>query len=552
MLADYPLIRPLGTGGLGVVYLTEDPWSGRRIAIKQSTAAPHAGARLLAEHNILSALTLPVVPCCGRVGVLPGGSVYLTMEHIRGRGTLATARRAGRPGSPRRVAAARRLLRGLLRALVELHRVGVLHGDLKTRNMRLDASGAIRLLDFGAARWLDPRTQQADGSRFMGTLRYAAPEQRDRQPLDVRADLFSAGALTVRLLTDEKPDWPPTPPALPTDRPLARLLSALLALDPADRPASAAEALAMLPGTPPPLASWWPGSALIYTDPDPARRQQRRAGFDDADAPGVVIAADGATLEAAIAPLLSAKTAATLRIRELHTADPAARAALARLLRRSQRLGLALQLRATAAPDPTLRGALPLAAFSPIPAPCTAAELERLLADGALLEVLAHARGADPMLPGERHRIHAAIECWRALGQPGEAARLIRTLRPLQGGHERVLAASVALARQDTAAAIVLAREGGEAPRAMAIRWLAGDLEAQRPAGRWGALCQLLRGEIVDITDWPEDWRLEASARRGAHSRAREWLAQHGLAAHPEAEGGLRALALRQKDQGAA
>jgi len=535
---DYPLLRPLGTGGLGVVHLTQDPWSGHRIAIKEAADAQNARERLVDEFNVLSSLDRPVVPSCGRLGVRTDGSVYLTMEHIRGRGMLATAKRGGPVGSAAREATARLLLRRLLRALVELHRAGVLHGDLKTRNMRLDPSGAVRLLDLGASRRLDPRTGQADGAHFMGTPRYAAPEQRARQVLDVRADLFSAGALTVRLLTGEKPEWPPRPPPL-RDRTMSDLMAALLALDPRDRPQSAAEALAALPGAVPPLAAWWPGSARVSTDADPARRRARLAVLQESDAVGVVISTTGAALEAAISPLFSVKSPVTLRVGELHTADEAARGALARLLRRARRINWPLHLRATAAPDPALRDMLPLAAFAPLPV-LLEADPAALCASGAWAAVLCGARGADPLVRAERPRIRAAIECWRGLGQRGEATRLLRSLQPLRSGAEHVLAASVALARGDAAQACGLARVSA-GPRAAAIRWLSGDPGASLPAGPWGAWCLQLRGEVADITALPEGWRLEASTRRGEAAQARAWLRRHGLAGDPEAEGGLHA-----------
>ena len=94
-----------------------------------------------------------------------------------------------------------------------------------------------------------------------------------------------------------------------------------------------------------------------------------------------------------------------------------------------------LCLRATAAPDPDLRSALPLAAFVPIPVPSDPATLDALCDAGQWTEVLERARGADPMLAAERPALCAAITCWQSLGQIGEASRLIRTLEPLRSGH---------------------------------------------------------------------------------------------------------------------
>lgn len=541
-LGPYSFIRQLGKGGLGVVHLTEDPWSGRRIAIKEAGTAKSARKHLLSEHSILASLSLPVIPSCGRLGVMPDGRMYLTMEHIRGRGVMSIARRAGAPGSVSRTRAVRRILRSLLRALSELHRAGVLHGDLKTRNMRLSASGAIRLLDFGAARRIDPKTGYADGTRFMGTPRYAPPEQRDREPLDVRADLFSAGAMTVRLLTNEKPPWPARPPAGIHDRELTLLLGALLSRSPDNRPPSAGAALAMLSGRPPPIATWWPGSARVYRDPSPAKRRAREAALIDAFAPGWDLIIEGAALEDAITPVLNDPDTTSILIRDLHLASEPGRLRLARLLRRVDRLSRPLCLRATAQPDPSLRSSLPLAAFVPIPPPTDPGTLDARCDAGQWAEVLEGARGADPMIAAERPILCAAITCWRALGQVGEASRLIRTLGPLSSGREKALAAGVALARGDRRQAAQLALQAGpESPHGAAIRWLATESDAL-PADPWGTWCRRLRGESVDITALPDGWRLDARTHCGEHDDALAWLSRHGLSDNPEAVGGIQSF----------
>lgn len=541
-LGPYALIRPLGKGGLGVVHLTEDPWSGRRIAIKLAGSARSAQKHLLSEHSILASLSLPVVPSCGRLGVMPDGQMYLTMEHIRGRGIMSTARRAGSPGSESRTRAVRQILRSLLRALAEVHSAGVLHGDLKTRNMRLNMAGAVRLLDFGAARRLDPKTGYADGTRFMGTPRYAPPEQRARQPLDVRSDLFSAGAMTVRLLTNEKPPWPPSPPSGIQDRELAQLLDVLLSHSPENRPLTATAALAMLPGQAPPLAAWWPGSARVYCDTSPARRRAREADLIAARALGWDLVIDGGELEQSIKSVFTTPEITAILIRDLHRSAEVGRHLLARLLRRADRLCRPLCLRATTAPDPTLRSDLPLAAFVPVPAPTDPATLDALCDGGQYTQVLERARGADPMIAAERSVLCAAVTCWRALGQIGEASRLIRTLEPLRSSREKALAADVALARGDRREAARLALQAGpESPHGAAIHWLATDTDV-RPAGPWGAWCRRLRGESVDITALPEGWLLDAPTHCGEYEDALAWLHRHGLSDNPEAVGGIQSF----------
>ena len=429
-LGGYPLLRTLGQGGFGEVYLSQDPWSGRQIALKRASDKEGAAERLLAEFSLHAQLILPEIPAPGRLGMLPDGQVYATMERLRGRGVMGAVRRAGPPGSPNRQRAAREILAGLLRSLTALHAARVLHCDLKTRNLFLHPSGAVRLLDLGAARRLDPRTNRSRPQRFTGTLRYASPEHRARMPLDVRADLFSAGALTVRLLTDDKPDWPPEPPPGVSGR-LAEALDALLAINPNRRPANAREALELL-DTPTVPARWWPGSAIVYVDAMRLRREQRARALAAAAGDGVLIQTHGDTLSTALVPLLTTTEPATLVIHELHNTTEKGRMALRRLLRRALRQNLTLHLRATASPEPALREELALAAFVPPPTPAHA-NIERILEcirRGYWRDALTACRGADPMLPGEQPAVRAAALCWAAMGQPGEAARLLRMLPP--------------------------------------------------------------------------------------------------------------------------
>ena len=428
MFGAYPLLGELGRGGFGEVFLSEDPWSGQRVALKRAGPRDGASERLMLEFGLHASLCTPILPEPGRLGRLPDGQIYATMERLRGRGVMATARRAGAPRSFARQQATREIVAGLLASLAGLHDLGVLHCDLKTRNLYLHPSGAVRLLDLGAARRLDPGTGLADGEHFMGTPRYASPEQRDRQALDVRADLFSVGALALRLITDEKPEWPPTPPA-GLEPSLSDFLSALVALDPSQRPASARAALALLGPQHTVSAAWWTGSAVVYVAPEEGAREQRARALCEGGA-GLTIQARGETIGTAMAPLWATEEPATLIVRELHRAGPESRNALARLLRRSMRQGRRLHLRATAAPDPDLRDSLALARFCPVPRPerLSAARILEATVAARWDEALRMARGADPLLPDEQPVVRAAAACWAAMGQHGEARRLVREL----------------------------------------------------------------------------------------------------------------------------
>ncbi|MEL6347131.1 MAG: hypothetical protein AAFV53_28710, partial [Myxococcota bacterium] len=483
--------------------------------------------------------------------------VYLTMERLRGRGVMNTVRRAGAPGHPKRVRRARSILRGVLVALDDLHQRSVLHGDLKTRNLYVAPSGAIRLLDLGAARHIDPHTGLADGSRFMGTPRYAPPEQRDCQPLDVRADLFSAAALTVRLLTDEKPEWPPSPPAaLPAD--FYGPLSRMLAMDRAYRPDSARSALALLGAADAKMRpARWRGSAVTTVIADRDRRATWGRRLKDLSGNGTIIHTRGRRLLAAMEPLWTQGDETIVLIEDLHEADEDGWRGLNQLIRRSMRKGWTLHLRATAAPHPEMRELIELMDFQADPPPeISARTLRQLRSDGRWLEALRHARGADPLLPGDRGRVREAAACWLTIGQRGEAARLLAALAPLKTPEERQLAARLALEQRAPQQALTLL-DGDGAPLARAIGCMA-RYQLGAPDASFGLptvtssitpgdadLIRCWRATIFNQPCMPKtlEGQIEQRVQQGDAAALLDWLEVRALGDRPEIRGGLIARA---------
>jgi len=241
----------LGQGGFASVYAATDRRSGRPVAVKFLPAVP--AARLQREIDALRVLRLP-----GVVGFLEagdwGGRTVLVMERVVGHPF---------PGPiPRRdwTALAPRA-QALLEILGGVHDAGVVHRDLKPANVLVADDGRPTLVDFGLARGsaLGP-TITARGAR-LGTPRYLAPEQLRGDAVDARSDLYAVGVMLAEVLLGEPPfpdeDWivavaqrrvvPPLARRLP-DLPFAalRLVERLLAPEPADRPANAREALALL------------------------------------------------------------------------------------------------------------------------------------------------------------------------------------------------------------------------------------------------------------------------------------------------------------------
>jgi serine/threonine protein kinase len=151
----------------------------------------------------------------------------LVMEYVPG-GTLRDVRE--RPLDPMVVA------HGLLDALAHIHAAGILHRDVKPANVLVGTDGAPRLTDFGIAR-SEEQTGLTLTGQVLGTLRYIAPEVAAGAPATAASDLFSLGVLLGEVAGAD-------PPA-----PLAGLLPRLTARDPADRPASATDALTELEPT---------------------------------------------------------------------------------------------------------------------------------------------------------------------------------------------------------------------------------------------------------------------------------------------------------------
>jgi len=239
----YVLVDRIGSGGMGTVWRAYDVRTQAWVA-----------AKILADHN--SAMLLRFVREQGlRVRhphvVAPTGwaaddnEVVFTMDLVRG-GTVTDLLRDHGP-LPMEYTAV--LLDQLLQALAAVHAAGVIHRDVKPANLLLEVTGRgrphLRLGDFGVAATQDSvRLTHAPG--IVGTEGYLAPEQAHGAPPDPRQDLYAAGRLGIQLLTGIAPvHQQPGPDGLP-DGPLAPLLAALIAEDPADRPPSAAAAQRLL------------------------------------------------------------------------------------------------------------------------------------------------------------------------------------------------------------------------------------------------------------------------------------------------------------------
>lgn len=207
---DYRVLRRIGEGGMGVVYLAERIDAGLRqtVALKLlhplPEADPAAQRRFATERAILSTLSHPNIAHLVDGGVTATGRPFLAMEHVDGERIDSYCDRAGL-GLARRLA----LFLKVCAAVEHAHRHLVIHRDIKPSNILVGADGEPKLLDFGIARLLD--TGHADATRTDArtlTLAYASPEQIAGGPLGTASDIYSLGVVLYQLVAGTRPFEP--------------------------------------------------------------------------------------------------------------------------------------------------------------------------------------------------------------------------------------------------------------------------------------------------------------------------------------------------------
>lgn len=205
-LGSFEILRPLGAGGMGEVFLARDPRLGRQVAIKVITPEllddGRAQARFRREARLLASVSHPYVVQVFDVGHTPDGRQMLVMEYLEGQ-TLADLLARGPISSGRALVFARELAEGL----GAMHRAGLVHRDLKAQNVMLTASGHLKILDFGLAKSRERRKESTISveGHLAGTFSAMSPEQVQGRELDPRSDLFSLGILLYELVTGAHP-----------------------------------------------------------------------------------------------------------------------------------------------------------------------------------------------------------------------------------------------------------------------------------------------------------------------------------------------------------
>ncbi|MEM9828047.1 MAG: serine/threonine-protein kinase, partial [Planctomycetota bacterium] len=212
-IPGYRVLRLIGQGGTGLVFLADQLSTRRRVAIKVMRAGSAADDELIArfeqETRAAASIRHP-----GIVGVLDAGFAngqhFLVMEWVEG-GTLADQADGG-SWSPDRVCEA---VMQLADAMDAAHREGIIHRDLKPQNVLIDRDGRLRIVDFGLARFRDDFVTRTGTGQLLGTLPYMAPEQASAASLSpsgdacektgVTTDVYGLGAVMYFLLSGQPP-----------------------------------------------------------------------------------------------------------------------------------------------------------------------------------------------------------------------------------------------------------------------------------------------------------------------------------------------------------
>lgn len=255
-IGKYALLKELGRGGMGEVYLardTESPGGDKTVALKilppELTRSPQYVERFRREARAVARLDHPHIIKVFEIGE-ENNIHYIAMEYLSGLNLGQLLRKRGRLPF---VEAARTIL-DIAEALEVAHSNGVIHRDIKPDNLHADARGEFKVMDFGIAR-MDEGTQLTMTGTIMGTPEYMSPEQASGKKVDHRTDIYSLGIVFYEMITGKVPfhaetaleviqmhitQTPESPKVLNPDIPgtLAGVINKMVEKNPNDRYAS--------------------------------------------------------------------------------------------------------------------------------------------------------------------------------------------------------------------------------------------------------------------------------------------------------------------------
>jgi tetratricopeptide (TPR) repeat protein/tRNA A-37 threonylcarbamoyl transferase component Bud32 len=214
VISHYRIVKKLGAGGMGEVYLAEDTKLGRKVAIKSllpdSVSDKQARGRLLREARAAARLDHPNICAIHEVADAEDSS-FIVMQYVEGETLAALIKQRTLT-----IDGSLDVAIQVADALAEAHSHSIIHRDIKPQNIIVTPRGQVKVLDFGLARIggrqgsTDVDTQSlanvaGSGGVIMGTAAYMSPEQAKGEPVDPRSDLFSLGSVLYECITGSRP-----------------------------------------------------------------------------------------------------------------------------------------------------------------------------------------------------------------------------------------------------------------------------------------------------------------------------------------------------------
>jgi eukaryotic-like serine/threonine-protein kinase len=202
VIGKYKILQPIGSGGFGTVYLAEDTWIDKKVALKVPHKQNLDFGDLLREPRLLASLNHPNI-----VAILTAEKqenvFFIVMEFVPGVTLETIIAREGALGLPR----ALDLTCQIANAVDHAHRNGVLHRDLRPSNVLVTDGGLAKVADFGTSRFLEIA---AHGTTVIGSPPYMAPEQFQGKAV-FASDIYSLGVTVYQMLTGVLPYATPSP-----------------------------------------------------------------------------------------------------------------------------------------------------------------------------------------------------------------------------------------------------------------------------------------------------------------------------------------------------
>ena len=202
-IGKYDIVRLLGKGAMGQVYVAHDVKLDRDVALKVMAAQiaddPELKTRFEREAKAVAKMQHPNLVTVFDFDYHADGSPYIAMELLKGQDLQKAVRQTPPMSLERKVAIIVQVLAGLAHA----HQQNIIHRDIKPANIFINDDGSVKIMDFGVAR-LSGHTMTADGN-IVGTADYMSPEQVQGKPVDPRSDLFSVGCMLFELAAGRRP-----------------------------------------------------------------------------------------------------------------------------------------------------------------------------------------------------------------------------------------------------------------------------------------------------------------------------------------------------------